>query len=210
MIDAVSGVSRAATALSWSNVALASAAPLGQTQVGAAALEGSSTGAADFTGVSGSLGSSGSTRVSEFTDVSELTGTSELTGVSESTGLSGSTGVTHHAAALEHRVSDPVALQQFNQFMQPSPGGTSVTAVRSPTALAPGDRILAGLDRHGATMTARWQSIQAMALRVGPEPSASALLHVSANMLQMSVEHELIGKVVSLSTRAVDGLTKLS
>ena len=111
---------------------------------------------------------------------------------------------------------EPMTGKLFAQWGQPA----LPTATAQPSAgprpvhgagpLAPGDRILATVDRYGAIMTGRWQSIDALSRVNGKLPSAAAMLQVSSAMLQMSVEHELIGKVVSLSTRAVDGLVKLS
>jgi len=76
-----------------------------------------------------------------------------------------------------------------------------------------GGQILSGLRSTAADFSQKWQGIAGSLDQIsqsGGQLSASQMLRLQGQLLQVSVEYELIGKAVSRATQNVDTLVRMS
>lgn len=92
----------------------------------------------------------------------------------------------------------------------PAPAGPltpEVAAVAAGPATL-GDKILGGLRRTSATLEAQWRNVGA-ALQGSGALSVRDMLRLQQDLSTMSIQYELVGKVVTRSTQNIEQLVKL-
>lgn len=123
------------------------------------------------------------------------------------------------AAPLPTVPTDAVA-ERFAAVMN-APEAASPTAVQAalqsafapPAATAPatlGSQILAGLQSSAGDFSQRWRHIAAGLDQVAAAPNVADMLRVQAELLQVSVQYDLLGKAVARSTQNIDTLVRMS
>jgi type III secretion protein I len=121
---------------------------------------------------------------------------------------------------------DPASLatERFNALMgAPEAGETSAltgvqAALQSAFGPAPADasaslggQILSGLRTAATEVSQKWQGIAGSLDQMGAHPPAiSDMLRLQGQLLQVSVQYELVGKAVSRSTQNIDTLVRMS
>ncbi len=113
-----------------------------------------------------------------------------------------------------------LAVEQFNAVMNaPSPavssssgaqaagGATAAPVDDGPASL--GNRILSGLERSSTELSSRWNSISTRLDQTASAPRLSDMLRVQAELLQVSVQSEMVGKAVSKSTQNLDSMVRM-
>ncbi|MVW78580.1 type III secretion system inner rod subunit SctI [Bordetella sp. 02P26C-1] len=73
-----------------------------------------------------------------------------------------------------------------------------------------GHQILAGLQSASSGYTQRWKDMAIGLEQVARHPSAANMLKVQSELLQASVQYELVGKAISRSTQNIDTLVRMS
>jgi type III secretion protein I len=73
-----------------------------------------------------------------------------------------------------------------------------------------GSQILATLNSASNQYTAAWNDTKLRLERVSRQESMVDMLRLQSDMLQMSVQYELVGKVVARSTQNIDTLVRMS
>lgn len=115
-----------------------------------------------------------------------------------------------------------LAVERFNAVMQSTtPASISHTNGVSP-ALVPeittpatpgpssiGTRILGTLQQSSNDLTGRWQAMAERLDHASAKPNVAELLHVQAQLLQVSVHYELVSKAISKSTQNVDTMVRM-
>ncbi len=124
------------------------------------------------------------------------------------------------APALTPAVPDASATARFAALMQApppsaaSPADTVAAAMASGTGQPPGpssvgDRILAGMQGVSSEFQSAWKSVAA-SLDAGPETMGMQdLLKLQLQLVQVSVQYDLVGKAVSRSTQNFDQLVRV-
>jgi len=112
-----------------------------------------------------------------------------------------------------------LATARFNAIMNapesPALSGVSA-ALQSAFAPAPaaastlGGQILSGLRGMSADFSDKWQGIARSLDKVGTQPAIADLLRMQTELLQVSVQYELVGKAVSRSTQNIDTMVRMS
>jgi type III secretion apparatus protein, YscI/HrpB, C-terminal domain len=117
---------------------------------------------------------------------------------------------------------EPLALaaERFNAVMNaPEPGRLAgvPAAVQSAFAAAPavqestlGGQILAGLRGATADFSAKWQNIANALDGMGAQPAISDMLRLQTQLVQVTVQYELVGKAVARSTQNIDTMVRMS
>ncbi|MBV7485202.1 type III secretion system inner rod subunit SctI [Bordetella sp. BOR01] len=117
--------------------------------------------------------------------------------------------------------AEPTALAtaQFNSLMN-APVPAELTGVQAAlqSALGPaaeplptlGNQILASLQSTMTEFSQKWQGIAGSLEQVAARPAIGDMLKVQADLLQVSVQYELVGKAVSRTTQNVDTLVRMS
>ena len=112
--------------------------------------------------------------------------------------------------------ADALATERFNAIMN-GPDSAGVTGVQSSFPIAPldttptlGGQILSGLRSVSTDFSAKWQSINSGLENMGAQPAVSEMLRLQSQLLQVSVQYELVGKAVSRSTQNIDTLVRMS
>lgn len=116
--------------------------------------------------------------------------------------------------------ADALATERFNAVMS-GPDGAGVTGIQgllqssmvvAPMEIAPslGGQILAGLRGAGAEISAKWQSIATGLDNMGVQPSVTEMLRLQSDLMQASIQYEVVGKAVARSTQNVDTLVRMS
>ena len=112
---------------------------------------------------------------------------------------------------------DALAGERFNAIMQSGQTPAAVALPASPASPIPpptgaemtmGERILNGLSGLSSDFQKSWQNVNAV-LEGSDKASTADLLKLQLNLTQMSVQYDLVGKVVSRSTQNIDQLVKL-
>lgn len=119
-------------------------------------------------------------------------------------------------------LAEPSALatERFNALMA-APVQPELTGVQSalqsafgpaaPEALPTlGNQILASLQSSTTEFSQKWQGIAGGLEQMGERPAVADMLRMQAELLQVSVQYELVGKAVSRSTQNVDALVRMS
>lgn len=124
------------------------------------------------------------------------------------------------APTLTPAVPDASATARFAALMQappppPASARPDVAAAMSDAALPPvartsvGDRILAGMQGVSGEFQSAWKSV-ATSLDAGPETMGMQdLLKLQLQLVQVSVQYDLLGKAVSRSTQNFDQLVRV-
>lgn len=73
-----------------------------------------------------------------------------------------------------------------------------------------GNQILTGLQSASADYAQKWQNVTAGLTDLASQPSTASMLKVQSEMLQVSVQYELVGKAVARSTQNIDTLVRMS
>lgn len=73
-----------------------------------------------------------------------------------------------------------------------------------------GNQILTGLQSASADYAQKWQNVTAGLTDLARQPSTASMLKVQSEMLQVSVQYELVGKAVARSTQNIDTLVRMS
>ena len=119
-------------------------------------------------------------------------------------------------------LAEPSALatERFSALMSApvEPGLTGVQAALQsafgPATAEPlptlGNQILASLQSSTAEFSQKWQGISGGLDQIADRPAVADMLRVQADLLQVSVQYELVGKAVSRSTQNVDALVRMS
>ncbi|SAI69981.1 type III secretion protein [Bordetella ansorpii] len=118
------------------------------------------------------------------------------------------------------------ATERFNALMSapevgatPAPELTGVQAAlqsafavdgAAPSLPSLGSQILSSLQGTAADFSQRWQGISAGLDQMATAPNISDMLRVQGEMLQVSVQYELVGKAVSRTTQNIDTLVRMS
>lgn len=117
---------------------------------------------------------------------------------------------------------EPTALasEQFRALMSAAPAGNppadklqaAVQAAFKNDAAAPtlGGQILDGLQSAAADYSGKWQSIAGHLDMMGDKPMVSDMLRLQAELLQASIQFELVGKAVSRTTQNIDSMVRMS
>jgi type III secretion protein I len=119
--------------------------------------------------------------------------------------------------------SDLVA-ERFNAMMSASavhapavaaaPGAALANAASAPAPALQGQslghQILAGLQSASSSYSQRWRDVATGLEHMVKNPTAANMLKVQSEMLQASVQYELLGKAVSRSTQNIDTLVRMS
>lgn len=120
---------------------------------------------------------------------------------------------------------EPSALvtERFNAMMSAGTPAAPVPASAGPNGLFPphapdavneagslGNQILAGLKTASTDYAQKWQDVTAGLNEMARNPSAANMLKVQSELLQVSVQYELVGKAVSRSTQNIDTLVRMS
>ena len=118
------------------------------------------------------------------------------------------------------------AMERFNAIMSASDsvqhlGATSAITAANPSsrasAAAPltgadtlGNQILSALQSASGEYAKTWHDTKARLESVTRQESVADMLRLQSDMLQMSVQYELVGKAVARSTQNVDTLVRMS
>ncbi|WP_298208980.1 type III secretion system inner rod subunit SctI [Acidovorax sp.] len=128
------------------------------------------------------------------------------------------------APAVATAVPDASATARFAALMQaPAPtamdnvaasmesrsmvNGSTPAAIQGPSSV--GDRILAGMQGVSGEFQSAWKSVAA-SLDAGPQAMGMQdLLKLQLQLVQVSVQYDLVGKAVSRSTQNFDQLVRI-
>ena len=123
-------------------------------------------------------------------------------------------------AAAPVAPADQLAAERFNALMQApeAPALTGVpAALQSACAAAPldaaptlGGQILSGLRGMATEFSGKWNDIAQGLDSLGAQPAISDMMRMQSELLQVSVQYELVGKAVSRSTQNIDTLVRMS
>ncbi len=112
-----------------------------------------------------------------------------------------------------------LATERFSALMSapPEPVSSGIEAALQ-AAFAPvpqaaptlGGEILAGLRSVAADFSGKWRDIAHGLDGLGAQPAISDMLRLQTELLQVSVQYELVGKAVSRSTQNIDTLVRMS
>lgn len=110
--------------------------------------------------------------------------------------------------------------ERFNAIMNgiQEPGLNGASAVLQPAiAAAPpeaaptlGSQILSGLRGVAGDFSDKWKDISHSLDGLGAQPAISDMLRLQTELLQVSVQYELVGKAVARSTQNIDTLVRMS
>ncbi|MCY1198926.1 MAG: type III secretion system inner rod subunit SctI [Achromobacter veterisilvae] len=132
------------------------------------------------------------------------------------------------SAALPPILSTPptppaqLATERFNAVMSaPEAGAPSLTGLQSalqsafaaPVDAAPqtlGNQILASLRSTTTEYSEKWQGISSRMDAIASQPSVADMMRLQADLLQVSVQYEMVGKAVSRTTQNIDSLVRMS
>lgn len=131
---------------------------------------------------------------------------------------------SHEAGALMPTPStlppSDLVTERFNAVMSAAPlpaqppaimGGrhvASASSLNEPQTL--GNQILSSLQSVSTDYAQKWKNVTAGLDEVARRPSAGSMLKVQSELLQVSVQYELVGKAVSRSTQNIDTLVRMS
>ena len=109
------------------------------------------------------------------------------------------------------RIQD-VDATRFAEMVQPmaAPGDVSLASLAGvePTG-TPGDSILEGMKSLGSDFRESWSAMKAALDRPLDQMTLADMMRLQLQMVQLSVQVELIGKAVSKASSNIDQLSKL-
>ncbi|QEI08265.1 EscI/YscI/HrpB family type III secretion system inner rod protein [Pigmentiphaga aceris] len=117
-----------------------------------------------------------------------------------------------------------LATERFNAIMNApdmstitGPLPTSATIVQAPVtpltdAGSPtlGNQILSGLRTTASDFSQKWQNIAVGLDKTVTQPNIADMLRLQSELVQVSVQYELVGKAVSRTTQNIDAMVKMS
>ena len=99
---------------------------------------------------------------------------------------------------------------RFADMVQPAAPPVDSPGVNDPiVASTPGDSILNGMSSLGTEFRDAWATMQQALARSSGEMTVAEMLRMQMNMVQLSVQVEMVGKTISKATQNIDQLTKL-
>jgi len=101
---------------------------------------------------------------------------------------------------------------RFAEMVQPAalPAEALAAAIpAAPAGVTPGDSILNGMSSIGTDFRDGWAAMQQALARPAGEMTTAEMLRLQMQMVQLSVQVEMVGKVISKTTQNLDQLTKL-
>lgn len=130
------------------------------------------------------------------------------------------------SAPVAPTAPSPLVTERFNAMMSAPDIGASAAgtpAAGTPAGLVPtppaaqtdapptlGNHILSSLRASAGEFSEKWQGIASGLDSMGTQPHMADLLRLQTNLVQASVQYELVGKAVSRSTQNVDALVRMS
>jgi len=117
-------------------------------------------------------------------------------------------------AQLATATAAPTAVDatRFAEMVQPPAAPLQADAGTMPVAATgqtPGESILNGMSSLGTDFKDGWAAMQQALARPAGEMTTAEMLRLQMNMVQLSVQVEMVGKVVAKTTQNLDQLTKL-
>ncbi|CUJ34750.1 EscI/YscI/HrpB family type III secretion system inner rod protein [Achromobacter xylosoxidans] len=115
-----------------------------------------------------------------------------------------------------------LAARRFAAIMNaPEPQAPALTGLQAAlqTAFAPavdaapatlGNQILASLRSTTTEYSEKWQNISGRLDAMSSAPAIADMLRLQADLVQVSVQYELVGKAVSRTTQNIDSLVRMS
>lgn len=113
-----------------------------------------------------------------------------------------------------------LATERFNAIMngiqEPAPDGVTAASPSAPASAtleaAPtlGSQILSGLRGVAGDFSDKWKDISHSLDGLGAQPAISDMLRLQTELLQVSMQYELVGKAVARSTQNIDTLVRMS
>ncbi len=117
-----------------------------------------------------------------------------------------------------------LATERFNAIMNAPDMGTVTGAVPSTATIAQapitplidttsptlGNQILSGLRTTAADFSQKWQNIAVGLDKTVTQPNIADMLRLQSELMQVSVQYELVGKAVSRTTQNIDAMVKMS
>lgn len=85
---------------------------------------------------------------------------------------------------------------------------SSTNALQEPQSL--GSQILSGLNHASDNYAQKWKNVTSALDNMTSHPSASSMLKIQSELLQVSLQYELVSKAVSRSTQNIDTLVRMS
>ncbi|MDT4869445.1 Type III secretion basal body protein I, YscI, HrpB, PscI [compost metagenome] len=73
-----------------------------------------------------------------------------------------------------------------------------------------GNQILASLRTTTTEYSEKWQGISSRMDAISAQPSVAEMVRLQADLLQVSVQYEMVGKAVSRTTQNIDSLVRMS
>jgi len=126
---------------------------------------------------------------------------------------------TTQATPVVPATADALATERFAAIMQADPAVISQRALPiqsgSPTFQTPlatgtmGERILSGLNNLSSDFQQSWKNVNDV-LDGGGSLTTAEMLKLQMNLTQMSIQYDLVGKVLSKSTSNIEQLVKIS
>ena len=101
---------------------------------------------------------------------------------------------------------------RFAEMVQPAAAPAVAAAGMNPVASlgqTPGDSILNGMSSVGTEFRDSWAAMQQALARPAGEMTTADMLRLQMHMVQLSVQVEMVGKVISKATQNIDQLAKL-
>ena len=117
---------------------------------------------------------------------------------------------------------EQLATERFNAVMAaPEAGLPALTGLQSAlqSAFTPGveatpatlgNQILSSLRSTTTEYSEKWQNISGRLDAMSTEPSIADMLRLQADLVQVSVQYEMVGKAVSRTTQNIDTLVRMS
>lgn len=125
------------------------------------------------------------------------------------------------AAPAPKAAPDSLAAARFSAIMghQPTPVAEAVQAALAPAAAGSGvaattpgsmgERILAGMNNVSSDFQSAWKSVSTVLDASDKNMNMQDLLKLQLQLVQVSVQYDLVGKAVSRSTQNLDQLLRL-
>ena len=110
---------------------------------------------------------------------------------------------------------DALATARFATLMQAPPTAATPVAQAAAAAVSPaatqsvGDRILAGMQSVSGEFQSAWKSVAASLDASAETMGMQELLKLQMNLVQVSVQYDMVGKAVSRSTQNFDQLVRV-
>jgi len=113
------------------------------------------------------------------------------------------------AALMQAPPAAPTVMDSVAASMaaQPAAGSTAAAAVKGPSSV--GDRILAGMQGVSSDFQSAWKSVSASLDSNSQSMGMQDLLKLQLQLVQVSVQYDLVGKAVSRSTQNFDQLVRI-